>query len=133
MTVEQDVLLHQKLEASMCLEADSMEVPACKAANELRLVLKYLCHGFAHLILLYLLSIFHGIQIILSALHAHLSRALRMQADFANAAEAAVYLANARQRLLAALKRAEAGCRAQAEEPPAAVQAVAHVVNGVSA
>ena len=58
---------------------------------------------------------------------------LRMQADFANAAEAAVHLANARQRLLAALKRAEAGCRAQAEEPPAAVQAVAHVVNGVSA
>ena len=58
---------------------------------------------------------------------------LRMQADFATAAESAVHLANARQRLLAVLKRAEASCRAQAEEPPAAVQAAAHVVNGVSA
>lgn len=58
---------------------------------------------------------------------------MRMQADFAYAAEAAVHLANARQRLLAALKRAEAVCRAQPEEPPAAVQVAAHVVNGVSA
>ena len=58
---------------------------------------------------------------------------LHTQADFAIAVEAAVHLANARQRLLAALKRAEAGCRALPEEPPAAVQALAHVVNGVSA
>ena len=58
---------------------------------------------------------------------------LRMQADFANAAEAAVHLANARQRLLAALNRAEVSCRVQPEETPAAVQTAAHMVNGVSA
>ena len=58
---------------------------------------------------------------------------LRMQANFADAAGAAVHLANARQRLLAALKRAEVGCRVRPVEPPAAVEATAHVVNGVGA
>ena len=56
-----------------------------------------------------------------------------MQAEFADAADAAVHVANAQQRLLAALKRAEAGCRVTQEEPPAAVEATTHVTNGVVA
>ncbi|KAK9827967.1 hypothetical protein WJX81_002653 [Elliptochloris bilobata] len=53
------------------------------------------------------------------------------QADFAGAADAAVHVANARQRLLAALGQAEAGRKVACEKPPAVVEG--RVLNGVAA